>query len=60
MNPTYIRVAFYFLAPILGTLPGITVDMEAMTVLLNINMLMIGLTGAAAATGLVFKKWGKK
>jgi hypothetical protein len=60
MNPTYIRVAFYFLAPILGTLPGITVDMEAMTVLLNINTLMVGLTGSAAATGLVFKKWGKK
>jgi hypothetical protein len=60
INPTYLRVGFYFLAPLLGSLPGVTVDMMAGTILIDIDMAIGGIVIAAAATGGVFAKWGKK
>lgn len=60
MNMTYIRVGFYFVAPLLGTIPGVEVDLEAMTILIHIESLAAGLAGSAIVTALVFKIWGKK
>lgn len=60
INPTYLRVGFYFIAPMLGTLPGVTVDMAQGTILIDIDTAIAGLVAAAAASGWVFGKWGKK
>ena len=60
INPTYLRVAFYFLAPMLASLPGVTFDMAQGVVTIDIDTAVAGITAAAAASGWVFGKWGKK
>lgn len=60
MNMTYLRVALYFLSPILGVIPGVTINTEAMTVLINLETAAIGLGAAGGLTALVFAKFGKK
>lgn len=59
MNPVYIRMAFYVLAPMVAMMPGVTYNAEAATLLVDLETAAIGL--AAAVTGVVgvFKKWGK-
>ena len=59
MNPVYIRMALYFLAPIVAMLPGVTYDPVAATVLLHLDTIAIGLAGSAIFTAAVFAKWGK-
>lgn len=60
INPTYLRVGFYLLAPMLASVPGVTVDMVAGTVTIDIDALLAGVAvGTAAAVG-VFAKWGKR
>ena len=60
INPTYLRVGFYFLAPMLASVPGVTVDMAAGVVTIDIDTLLAGIVVGAAAVGGVFAKWGKK
>lgn len=60
MNMTYVRVAFYFLSPILGLVPGVTINQEAMTVLIDLQAAAIGLAAAGGLSALVFGKFGKK
>ena len=60
MNPVYIRMVLYFLAPLVAMLPGVTYDPSAQTVLLSLDTIAMGLAGSAVFTGLVFTKWGKK
>jgi hypothetical protein len=60
INPTYLRVGFYFLAPMLGSLPGVTVDLAQGLVTIDIDTAIAGIVAAAAASGWVFAKWGKK
>lgn len=60
MNMTYIRVAFYFLSPIIGILPGITVDGDAMTVLINIPAAAAGVGAAGGLSAAIFAAFGKK
>lgn len=59
MNPVYIRMAFYALAPLLATAPGITYDGDAGTLLVDLETAAIGLAAAFAAVAGVFRKWGK-
>ena len=59
MNPVYIRMALYFLAPILAMLPGVSYDPATQTVLLHLDTIALGLAGSALFTGAVFAKWGK-
>lgn len=60
MNPVYIRVALYFIAPILGTLPGVTYDSALHLITIDLETAAIGLAGAGVAVGAVFAKWGIK
>jgi hypothetical protein len=60
INPTYLRVGFYFFAPMLGSLPGVTVDMAAGLITIDIDTAIAGITAGALASGWVFGKWGKK
>jgi hypothetical protein len=60
LNPTYLRVGFYFIAPMLGAVPGVTVDMAAGIITIDIDTFIAGLVVAAGASGWVFSKWGKK
>jgi len=60
INPTYLRVGFYFLAPMLASVPGVTVDMAAGLITIDIDTLIAGIVIGAAAAGGVFAKWGKK
>lgn len=60
LNMTYVRVAWYFISPMLGALPGIDVDMDAGTILIDIDLALGGITAAAASSGWAFAKWGKK
>lgn len=60
MNPVYVRVALYFIAPILGTLPGVVYDAAAQQIIIDIEAAAVGLAGSALLTGAVFAKWGKR
>jgi hypothetical protein len=60
VNPIYIRVLFYFLAPILGSIPGIFYDPVMQTLLIDLEIAAIGVTGSAAAAGGVFAIWERK
>jgi hypothetical protein len=60
MNPTYIRVALYFIAPILGMLPGVVYDAAAQQIIIDLEAAAIGLAGSALLAGGVFGVWGKK
>lgn len=60
MNPVYIRVLFYFIAPILGMLPGVTYAADAQQLIIDLDVAAMGLAGSALLTGGVFAKWGKK
>lgn len=60
MNPVYIRVALYFLAPLLGMLPGVTYATDTAQIIIDIEAAAVGLAGSAILTGGIFAKWGKK
>jgi hypothetical protein len=60
MNMTYVRVAFYFLSPIIALVPGITVNQEAMTVLIDLNAAALGIAAAGGVSAIIFGKFGKK
>lgn len=60
MNPVYIRVLFYFLAPILGMLPGVTYDAAAQQLIIDLEAAAVSLAGSGLAAAAVFAIWGKK
>ena len=60
MNVTYIRVFLYFIAPILGMLPGVVYDAAAQQIIIDLEAAAIGLAGSALLSGAVFAKWGKR
>ena len=60
INPTYLRVGFYLLAPMLASVPGVSVDMMAGVVTIDIDTLLGGIAIGIAAGAGVFAKWGKK
>lgn len=60
MNPVYIRLVLYFVAPILGTLPGVSYDAAAQVIQISLETAAVGLAGSALFTGAVFAKWGKR
>lgn len=59
MNSVYIRVAFFFVAPLLGMLPGVDYD-GGKLITIDIEVASVGLGLALAAVSGVFAKWGKK
>lgn len=60
MNPVYVRVLFYFIAPLVGMLPGVTYAADTQQIIIDIEVAAMGLAGSALLTGAVFGKWGKK
>ncbi len=60
INPTYLRVGFYFLAPMLASVPGVSVDMSAGLITIDIDAAIAAIVIGAAATGGVFARWGTK
>ena len=60
MNPVYIRLALYFIAPLIGMLPGVTYDAATHILQVNLDTAAVGLAGSALFTGAVFAKWGTK
>jgi hypothetical protein len=60
VNPIYVRVLFYFLAPILGMIPGIFYDPVMQTLLIDLEVAAVGIAGAGAAAGGVFAVWDRK
>ncbi len=60
INWTYVRVAGYFFLPLLGTGPGVTVDMNAGTVLIDLDAALAGIAAAGGVSAWIFGKWGKK
>lgn len=60
MNPVYIRMAVYFLAPVAALLPGVTYSQDAATLTIDLEAAALGLTAAGAAVMGIFARWGKK
>lgn len=60
INPVYLRLASYIFLPMLGTLPGVTVDMAAGIVTIDIDTLLAGIAVGIAGSGAIFAKWGTK
>jgi len=59
-SPATLRVLLYLIAPVLGMLPGVTLDQDAGTILINIDTALAGLAAGMAAGGGIFAIWGKK
>lgn len=59
MNPVYIRMAFYVLAPMVAMMPGVTYNADAATLLVDLEAAAIGLSVSLAGVAGVFGKWGK-
>ena len=60
INPVYARLFIYAFAPMLGAFPGVTVDMAAGLITIDIDAAIAGIGAGLAASGWVFAKWGKK
>lgn len=60
MNPVYIRMVFYVLAPLVALAPGVTFDPDAFTVLIDLERAALGLSVGLAGVAGVFRRWGKK
>lgn len=60
MNMTYLRVALYFLSPLIGLLPGVKLDQQAMTITIDLATAFVGISAAGGVSGLIFQRWGKK
>lgn len=60
INPVYLRLASYIFLPMLGSLPGVTVDMVAGIITIDIDALLAGIAVGIAGSGAIFAKWGKK
>jgi hypothetical protein len=60
MNTVYIRMVLYFIAPLVGMLPGFTYASEAGQIIIDLDAAALGLAGSALFTGAVFARWGKK
>jgi hypothetical protein len=60
INPVYGRLAAYIFLPMLGTVPGVTVDMAAGVITIDIDAAIAGVALGIAASGGIFAKWGKK
>ena len=58
MNMTYLRVAYYFLSPILASLPGVTLHEYVVTI--DLEQVAAGISLAGLTSGAIFAKWGKK
>lgn len=60
MNPVYLRLAFYIIAPLVAAVGFGSYDAAAGTLTISVE----GLGGAASVTGLlstaIFAKWGTK
>jgi len=59
-SPGTLRVLLYLVAPLLGMMPGITIDQDAHTILIQIDTALAGIAAGMAAGGTVFAVWGKK
>lgn len=60
INPVYLRLASYIFLPMIGTLPGVTVDMAQGIVTIDIDTLLAGIAAGIAGSGFIFAKWGSK
>lgn len=60
MNPVYIRLALYFIAPVVASMGVGTYDAVAHTVTISLDAAATALAGSALFTGAVFAKWGKR
>jgi|GEM_PF-1539595 len=60
INPVYLRLAAYIFLPMLASVPGVTVDMAAGVVSIDIDTLITGIGIGIAGSGAIFAKWGKK
>lgn len=60
MNPVYIRMVLYFIAPLAAMIPGVTYNSVDATVLIQLDSIAVSLAGSAAFSAAVFSVWGKK
>lgn len=60
MNPVYIRVAIFTMAPVVAALGFGSFDAEARTLTLDLDELVMAVSGASVLNGAIFAKWGKK
>lgn len=60
VTATHLRVLFYFLAPLLGMLPGVTYAAEVRQIIVDLDGALVGLTGSAILSAGIFQIWGKK
>jgi hypothetical protein len=59
-SPATLRVLFYALAPVLGMVPGVTLDNVAGTITIDVQTALIGIAAGLGIGGSVFAKFGKK
>lgn len=60
MNPVYIRMLLYVLAPLAALAPGVVYSHDAGTLTIDLEVIAMSLPAALAAVTGVFAKWGKK
>ena len=58
--PATLRVVLYILAPLLGMIPGVTLDQATHVVTINLDTALAGIAAGSLAAGGVYAKFGKR
>lgn len=60
MNMVYVRLAAYFLAPVLAATGLGSIDTDAMTLTIDLERAALAVTAGGVSVAAIFAKWGKK
>lgn len=60
MNMVYVRLAAYFLAPVIAASGLGAVDIEAMTLTIDLERAAAAMAAGGASVAAIFATWGKK
>lgn len=59
-SPATLRVILYVLAPLLGMVPGVTLDQTTHILTINLDTALAGIAAGGVVAGGVYAKFGKR
>ena len=59
-SPATLRVILYVIAPLLGMIPGVTLDQATHILTINLDTALTGIAAGGAVAGGVYAKFGKR
>jgi len=59
-SPATLRVLLYIIAPLLGMVPGVSLDQVTHVLTINLDTALAGIAAGSLAAGGVYAKFGKR